>query len=45
MGECAVFVLSGIGCALCLWKLRFKEELWCLFGLGGWNGMIERWNF
>ena len=34
------------GCGFCLWKLRFKEELWCLFGSGGWNGMmIERWSF
>ncbi|KAK7387045.1 hypothetical protein VNO78_27519 [Psophocarpus tetragonolobus] len=31
-GEYAVFVLRGIGCALCFWKLRFKEEFWCLFG-------------
>ena len=28
------------GCGFCLWKLRFKEELWCLFGSGGWNGMM-----
>lgn len=37
MGECAVFVLSGIVCALCLWKLRFKEE----FVVFIWFGRLE----